>query len=244
MNCIILAAGRNTRLDTGKPKSLVVLNNESLLSRHLRILKKAGVKRFCIISGYGAESLERQIPILKELHDVEIEIYHNDRYDLENGFSVFKAKEWADHHGIQEFFLTMGDHIFNLDFVKEFSQKSEKSEISLQLAVDVPGDSNKHIDLEDVTKVQISHDSLIENIGKHLTTYSHFDTGLFRLKSSVFDVFQKSFDKEKYTISDSVLELVKSKQALAIPVVGYTWNDVDNPADLKSTIQLIIESKL
>lgn len=244
MNCLILAAGKNTRLDTGIPKSLVSLHGETLLSRHIRIFKACGVTNFCIISGYRGKKLEAYLPKLIEEHKVDISIYHNERFDLENGFSVFRSKEWADKWNIKEFFLTMGDHIFDLEFVKKFVADSATSSEHLQLAVDLPGESNKHVDIDDVTKVKASEDFMIEAIGKGINEYSHYDTGLFKLDSAVFDVFQKSFDQKKYTISDSVSELIKSKQARAVPVFGYTWNDVDNPEDLEKTKNLMGEDKL
>lgn len=244
LNCLILAAGRNTRLDTGIPKSLVKVGEESLMSRHLRIFKKFGVKRFCIVSGYQASTLQDQLGVLKELHGVEIVIKHNDRFDLENGFSVSKAQEWAEEFDISDFFMTMGDHIFQQEFVGDFIDKSASLETDLQLAVDLPGSTNEHIDIDDVTKVNVSKQNLIQSIGKTITDYNYYDTGLFRLKTSVFEVLANCFSQERFTISDMVTDLVDSKQAKATAVLGYTWNDVDNPFDLKDTLQLIAAGRL
>ncbi|MEO9482416.1 MAG: NTP transferase domain-containing protein [Ekhidna sp.] len=244
MNLVILAAGKNTRLDTGIPKSLVTLNDETLMSRHIRIFKSVGVKKFCIISGYGAEKLQAALPDLKKSHDADITILHNERFDLENGFSVFRAKEWVEEHGMGDFFLTMGDHVFDPHFVDEFVKKSAGLDKTLQLAVDMPGESNKHIDIDDVTKVQVDDDGFIDSIGKEIPTFNRYDTGLFRLKAEVFDVFQRSFDREEYTISESVSKLMASREAKSVLVEGYTWNDVDNPDDLQSTINLIDQKLL
>lgn len=244
MNLVILAAGKNTRLDTGIPKSLVKLNDETLMSRHIRIFKSHGVKNFCIISGYGAHNFDEAVPLLKKTHNVDITVLHNERFDLENGFSVFRAKEWVDKHQMTDFYLTMGDHVFDAAFVGEFVKKSAELETTLQLAVDKPSDHNKHIDIDDVTKVQVDEHSLIQSIGKEIPSYNRYDTGLFRLKSSVFDVFQESFDRSEYTISESVSKLINQKQAKAVLVEGFTWNDVDNPDDLQSTIKLMNDSKL
>lgn len=244
MNLVILAAGKNTRLDTGIPKSLVTLNGETLMSRHIRIFKRYGIKKFCIISGYGAEKLEEALPKLKSTHDADISILHNKRFDLENGFSVFRAKDWVEEHGMNDFFLTMGDHIFDPEFVGEFVKKSAALETTLQLAVDMPGESNNHIDIDDVTKVHVDEKGFIDSIGKTIEDYNRYDTGLFRLKSEVFDVFQKSFDREEYTISQSVSKLIASREAKSVLVEGYTWNDVDNPDDLQSTINLMDQKRL
>lgn len=244
MNLVILAAGKNTRLDTGIPKSLVTLNGETLMARHIRIFKRCGVKKFCIISGYGAEKIQAALPDLKNTHNADITILHNERFDLENGFSVFRANEWVKEHAMEDFFLTMGDHVFDPEFVAEFIRKSSSLENTLQLAVDMPGESNKHIDIDDVTKVQVDDEGYIDSIGKTIPKFNRYDTGLFRLKSQVFDVFQQSFDREEYTISESVSKLMDSREAKSVLVEGYTWNDVDNPDDLQSTIDLMDQNKL
>ena len=244
MNLVILAAGKNTRLDTGIPKSLVTLNSETLMSRHIRIFKRYGVEKFCIISGYSADKLEVALPGLQSEHDADITILHNERFDLENGFSVFRAKEWIEKNQMDNFFLTMGDHVFDPEFVEEFIRKSAGLETTLQLAVDMPGESNKHIDIDDVTKVLVDDVDFIDSIGKMIPEYNRYDTGLFRLKSEVFDVFQQSFDQEEYTISESVSKLMASRQAKSVLVEGYTWNDVDNPDDLQSTINLMDQKRL
>ncbi|MEQ9008754.1 MAG: NTP transferase domain-containing protein, partial [Ekhidna sp.] len=220
MNLVILAAGKNTRLDTGIPKSLVTLNGETLMARHIRIFKRFGVKKFCIISGYGAEKLQNALPGLQSTHDADITILHNDRFDLENGFSVFRAKEWVEKNNMGDFFLTMGDHIFDPAFVEEFVKKSSGLGTTLQLAVDMPGESNKHIDIDDVTKVLVDDEGFIDSIGKKIPDYNRYDTGLFRLKSEVFDVFQKSFDQKEYTISESVSKLMDSHEAKSVLVEG------------------------
>ncbi|MEQ6167123.1 MULTISPECIES: NTP transferase domain-containing protein [unclassified Ekhidna] len=244
MNLVILAAGKNTRLDTGIPKSLVTLNGETLMSRHIRIFKSHGVKKFCIISGYGAEKLEEALPALKKTHNADITILHNERFDLENGFSVFRAKEWVEENEMSDFFLTMGDHVFDPKFVGEFVKKSSGLENTLQLAVDMPGESNNHIDIDDVTKVLVDDNDFIKSISKTIPEYNRYDTGLFRLKSEVFDVFQQSFDQKEYTISESVSKLIDSREAKSVLVEGYTWNDVDNPDDLQSTINLMDQKRL
>ena len=244
MNLVILAAGKNTRLDTGIPKSLVTLNNETLMARHIRIFKQCGVKKFCIISGYGADKLEAAVPSFRAAYDADITILHNERFDLENGFSVFRAREWVESNNLTDFFLTMGDHIFDPNFVRDFVKESSRLGNTLQLAVDMPSKSNAHIDIDDVTKVQVDEDGFIQSIGKTIESYNRYDTGLFRLKSEVFDVFQKSFDKEEYTISESVSKLIDSREAKSVLIKGYTWNDVDNPDDLQSTLNLIDQNKL
>ena len=245
MNCIILAAGRNTRLDTGIPKSLVTINEQSLLARHLRIFTSLGVKKFCIVSGFRSERINAVVPKLIEEFKCEISVLHNERFDLENGYSVFRAKEWIDQQPSSEFLLTMGDHVFQRSFVSDFLKSERNEDSDLWLAVDKPGKSNDHIDIEDVTKVLIDEEDFsISQISKGLDEYNYYDTGLFCMKSSIFSVFSESFDNSRFTISDTISQLIQRKRAYGIPVIGHTWNDIDNVDDLENTKRLVEEGKL
>ena len=244
MNCLILAAGKNTRLGIGIPKSLVKLEDEMLMERHFRIFSRLGVNNFCVISGYGFEKINEVVPKIAERHNVSVSILHNKHFNLENGFSVFRAKEWVENGGISDFFLTMGDHIFDTSFIAKFIKETVNQRFTLELAVDVPGISNSHVDIDDVTKVKVGSEGLIESIGKGIEEYTNYDTGLFRLKPEVFDTFSQSFDENKFTISDTVNRLVSRGQAKATAIEGYTWNDVDNPSDLEITRKLLQKKRL
>lgn len=220
------------------------MGEESLLSRHLRIFKSLGVTNFCIVGGYKANRLEEQLYALKAAHGVDIEIRHNERFDLENGFSVYTAREWMHESKLDETFLTMGDHIFEPDFVKAFIEKSNNASADLLLAVDKPGELNQHIDFDDVTKVQVADDFRIQSIGKGIALFNFYDTGLFRLNRNVFQSFKHAFADGRYTISDTVTDLIAGGNAKGVEVSGYTWNDVDNPQDLKQTIELMESGRL
>ncbi|MEP0369346.1 MAG: NTP transferase domain-containing protein [Cyclobacteriaceae bacterium] len=240
MNCIILAAGKNSRLDTGKPKSLLEINGMTLMERHIRNFRLVGVEHFCVVTGHNPEPLRDFIPHLAASYGVHIDLVHNDRYDLENGYSVSVTKDWVNGHRAEHFFLTMGDHAFQPEFVTAFGEKVLSAELNskLILAVDKPGEWNRHIDIEDVTRVLASEQGEILNIGKMIEEYNCYDTGLFLMQSSVFDVLNNCFSRGEYTISNMVSRLIADKQARVLELSGYTWNDVDNPEDLNTTKKL------
>lgn len=243
-HCVILAAGRNTRLDKGIPKSLTPLNGETIIQRHIRIFSKIGIKSFCVIGGYQFDKLKEYLPQLASKHNVTIDLYLNDDLEKENGYSVFCASQWARENKINEFLLSMGDHIFNEGLVKQFVDSIHPSGQYLDLAVDIPGPTNSHIDLEDVTKVEVDPNGNIQKIGKELTKYNRFDTGLFRMRSEVFDQLTENFKKNRFSISNLVSALSEKKKAKATTLSGFTWNDIDNQLDLESTLELIEEGRL
>ena len=231
MNCIILAAGRNTRLDNGIPKSLLSVQGETLMERHLRLFSKIGVKRFCVVTGYRNEMLEDFFSTRKDQFNVEL--VHNPKFDLANGISLHCAAEWAEQLPEENFFFTMADHFFTEDFLSDAMQAKQTLDI-LTLVVDRPSKLNAHIDLEDVTKVKISENK-IKEIGKHLTDYDVYDTGLFLANKSMFGYLKECIDNGGDSISNMVQALASAGKADVYEVSGHFWNDVDTPSDLDTT---------
>lgn len=238
--CVILAAGKNSRLDIGKPKSLLEINGVSLLERHIILFKQIDCKEFCVVTGHNPEPIRVKLGELRQRHDVLIDAVHNDRFDLENGFSVSVAQKWLEAKSSNGFYLTMGDHVFDEAFIPTFQKAIDAGGMKqhLCLAVDVPSDQNEHIDLEDVTRVLVDEQGYIDQIGKMIDKYNRYDTGLFYMRPEVFETLKSCFEKGLYTISNMVTQLISDKQAITVDVVGSIWNDVDNPDDLKNSINL------
>ncbi len=231
VGCVILAAGKNTRLDTGKPKSLLEINGQSILERHIALFSQNDVDKFCVITGHQSEEMDKAVEKIKLKYEVSISTIHNDQYELENGFSVWKAKKWVDQHAFNSFILTMADHVFEGAFIRKFLAAEKDFLISkLYLAVDQPGNHNTHIDIEDVTKV-LGENGLIQAIGKQITNYNYYDTGLFEMSKEVFKEFEACFDQKKYSISHMVDSLTAKGQSHYIKLYGHSWNDVDNTDD-------------
>lgn len=242
-HCIILAAGKNTRLDKGIPKSLTMLGQESLLERHIRIFSTYGINTFCIVGGYKATKVKQVVPDLADKFQVSIEVLLNDDLDKENGYSMFRAFPWIEEKNVDNFFLSMGDHVFNHKMIQAFIDKTREDTI-LNLGVDCPGPINSHIDIDDVTKVKVGDNNEIIEIGKSLSDYNWYDTGLFRMNTGVFEILRTNFSLDRYSISHMVEELAKHNQAIATDISGYIWNDVDNQVDLDNTLNLIEKGQL
>lgn len=235
MICVILAAGKNLRLDNGKPKSLSIVNGQTLLERHISIFSKYGVDQFSVVVGYRGEMITSILPELSEKYKVEISVIENPSFELPNAHSLYAAKNWVLHSGKEEFLFVMADHYFEESFVGNYISTVDLDEKDiLNLAVDQPGTHNKHIDLEDVTKVYAS-DNRIEKIGKGLTEYNYFDTGLFYVRNEMLEILEKNFKENKESISDMVQEIVNIKGSAITDISGFYWNDIDTPTDLSNT---------
>ncbi len=239
--CVILAAGKNTRLDTGKPKTLLEINGHTLLERHITLFSKYGIDHFCVITGHKKEAIEEEILRIQSVYPVAIDSIYNDQFELENGLSVYTAKEWVKQKNLNSFLLTMADHVFNKSLVSAFTNtKKDFLASDLYLAVDKPGPHNQHIDIDDVTKV-LGDKGKIKKIGKQLTEYNYFDTGLFEMSPKVFDVFEACFAKQQYSISNMVYALAAMNKAALTEVIGSSWNDVDNLDDYQNSLDLSLD---
>tara|TARA_Y100001972_G_scaffold128240_1_gene188127 strand:- start:5260 stop:5994 length:735 start_codon:yes stop_codon:yes gene_type:complete len=239
--CVILAAGKNTRLDTGKPKTLLKINGQTLLERHITLFTNYGVDHFCVITGHNKEAIEEEIKRLLSIYPVTIDSVFNDQFEFENGLSVYKAREWVKKKDLKSFLLTMADHVFNGSLISAFTNaEKDFHKSNLYLAVDKPGPHNQHIDLDDVTKV-LGKEGLISRIGKELTEYNYFDTGLFEMSPKVFDAFEACFAKQQYSISNMVYALAAENKAALTEVIGSSWNDVDNLDDYQNSLDLSLD---
>ena len=76
-HAIILAAGVGRRLgpqNLEAPKVLLAFDGASLLERHLRILRQAGIAEVTIVVGYAADQIRSALPLVSEgltVHTIE-----------------------------------------------------------------------------------------------------------------------------------------------------------------------------
>lgn len=239
--CIILAAGRNSRLDTGIPKSLLKAGEQSLIERQITVLNSFGIEQFCVVVGYQKEKLSEELNRIAAQHHIDIEIAVNMDWELENGYSLYSAKKWIEQYQIENFYFTMADHYFSLPFLEDVNDNIEFIENNtLQLVVDKPGEHNKHIDIEDVTRVLVEKNRILK-IGKMIPEYNFYDTGLFYAKSMIFNTLEKLVHEGACSISKMVSRLCEAKKAGVTAVGSHFWNDVDNEADLLSTLEWVNE---
>ncbi|HAC14416.1 MAG TPA: hypothetical protein DCE78_00510 [Bacteroidetes bacterium] len=244
---IILAAGKNTRFDTGVPKSLHQLGEFSLLERQIREFHKAHIFNIAVVVGYRGHILKSYIEKLNNLLILPVEIIENPEFDKANGYSILAAKNWVRSLDTDLFLCTMADHVFEESFFHNFIRKLENlgmvpnrirpDPCLLNLAVDLPGEHNAYIDILDVTRVYAEqkshHDICIHKAAKLMEEFNYFDTGFFALRKEVFEFLEKLTDEGKDSITDLVNHLADRQEARAIDMSGYYWNDIDTPEDFK-----------
>ena len=237
---LILAAGKNTRFDTGIPKSLHKIGETSLLERHIRQFHRMGIQHVAVVTGYREHMISEYVDALSSTLEYPVRLIHNPEFDKANGLSIRIAREWIESISASHFICTMSDHLYSTSFydesIKKFGQLHQ-DEPTLCLVVDEPGAHNSYIDLEDVTRVLVDERDpnrlKILKVSKLMSNYNYFDTGFFILSNSVFSQLDVCAAQEKNSISDLVNHLAGLQKSNALDLTGQYWNDVDTPDDFK-----------
>jgi 1L-myo-inositol 1-phosphate cytidylyltransferase len=224
--CLILAAGNGSRIMSasgGSPKPLVQLHGKSLLEHVILDACEAGIDRFVIVVGYGANAMRRWL-VDRRLGGISITLVENVHYQKDNGVSVLKAR-YELHNA---FMLLMADHIFESRTARALlGQPLIPGEVIL--AVDPKID--QVFDLDDATKVRREGDRIVD-IGKELTTYDAFDTGMFLCSPALFDVLESAKMEGNCSLSDGMRMLGRAGRLRAFDIGDAAWQDVDTPEAL------------
>ena len=238
MKCLIIAAGRGSRLSTeSKPKPLVPLLGIPLIERVIRSAHEAGIDDFYVVTGYEAESIQTFLKNLSHHIKVNIKtVFNNQWANTENGVSVLKANDYLK----EPFLLLMSDHLFDPAIVRELlAQPLGNNEINLGVDTNI---TSSFIDLEDVTRVK-TESGKIQNIGKELTDYNGFDTGIFKCSPAIFDALQNSIkENDDTTLSGGIRILTSENRANAFEIDNYFWIDVDDPFAFKKAEKALLAS--
>jgi len=237
MKCIIIAAGRGSRLKyKGEPKPLVKLLGIPLIERVIRTAIDAGADDFFVVTGYKAQKLEDFLSNLSEKLSVPITTIRNSEWsEYENGYSILKAKEYIN----EPFLLSMSDHLVESEILERLTN-CDISDGSVFLAADMRKD-NKFVDHEDVTKVKLSGD-LIVDIGKHLKDFDAYDMGVFYCSLDIFDALEEALKNGESSLSAAIKILGKKNKAKIFPVRDGFWIDVDTGEAYRKAEKYLLSS--
>jgi len=236
MKCLIIAAGRGSRLrQLGDSKPLVPLLGVPLIERAIRSALEAGADDFFVVTGYQGERVREFVRCLAERLGIPITPLINEDWEKENGFSVLKAREYLH----KPFLLLMADHLFDPSIAREMmAHPPAEGEIILTVDKDT---RNPLVNMGDVTRVK-TEDGRIRNIGKGLTDYNGFDTGIFLCTPAIFEALEQSTERHgETTLSGAVSILSARGLARTFHISGRFWIDVDDPALLSRAEEVLLD---
>lgn len=126
LSALILAAGYGSRISdvTNDPKSLLKINDKSLIEHHLEKLKAVGIRHLVVVTGYKRELIEAHLEKFK--NDFEIVYAINDDYRIKgNTYSFFYGLEKTPG----AFLLFDADLIYETSILKDFIEDKIPNQI-------------------------------------------------------------------------------------------------------------------
>ncbi|MGB9765174.1 MAG: NTP transferase domain-containing protein [Candidatus Saccharicenans sp.] len=224
MKGLIIAAGKGERLSSICPvKPLLPVGGRVLIDWAIGALLHAGIKEIVVVTGYEGEQVENHLKKQSYVERAAVNFVRNEEWEKENGLSVYKAKDLLN----EPFFLLMSDHIFDPEILKNLREESLGSD-ELILAVDYRLTNHPFVDLEDVTRVQVEKGQII-SIGKGLTQYNAFDTGIFLCSPALFAALEESQRlHNNFTLSGGVRVMASKGKARVMDIGDKFWIDVDD----------------
>lgn len=231
---LIVAAGKGERLGAGgdRPKPLERVVGVPLIARVMRAAAKAGIRRFVVVIGFGAEAMRRHLPGCTP-PGCELELVENPRFEQPNGVSLDAGLAALS----EPFALLMADHLFTpvrlARALKRFATTG-RDLLVVEAAARFEGDP------DDATRVVRAEDR-VAKIGKGLEPYDAVDTGMFVLRpESVRGGMSRA--GEAPSISDVVRVLAEAGELDAFEVTVGRWQDVDTPADARAAERMLYAS--
>ncbi len=235
MKCLIIAAGKGTRLSPrGLSKPLVPLLGVPLIERVIRTAASSGVSRFYVVTGYHGEEVRLFLNQVASGANLQITPVANEEWEKGNGLSVLKARKWLD----EDFILLMADHLFDAEILRKV-QGEPLPAGEVRLAVDYGLQTNQRVDLDDVTRV-LTRDGKIVDIGKGIQSYNAYDTGIFLSSPVIFQAIETCFS----TLGDSSLSgaiklLAGQGKVRPFDIGDRFWMDIDDEKALCAAAEII-----
>ena len=157
---MVLAAGAGRRLESltqDLPKTLLPVDGErTILDIALANLRRAGLERVVVVTGYAAERVSERQAALEERHDVQLELVFNPKAEeWNNAYSLWCARE----HFAQGVLLCNGDTVHPPEVEERLLDGRGHAELVLAL------DDAKTLGQEEM-KVLLGDDGLLRGIHK------------------------------------------------------------------------------
>jgi choline kinase len=236
MRAIILAAGRGLRLQQADerqfPKCLLQFGGMSLLERHLRMLRNAGVEDIVLALGFRHDRVEAE---LDRLHwQPRPEIIVNPRFDLGSVLTVHTVAAALTRGG--DVLLMDADVLYDERIAgalvagagpvnrvlidRDFEAGDEPVKLCLRAGVPVE------------LRKQLAADLQYDTIGESVGFFRFDETGARRLAALVAGYVER--DCAHMPHEEAVRDLLRERSQIfdVADVTGAPWIEIDFPVDV------------
>jgi choline kinase len=236
MRAIILAAGRGLRLqqseDQQLPKCLLPFDGKTLLERHLRLLRNAGVDEVVLALGFRHDRVEAELDRLRWRPRPEIVL--NDRYELGSVLTVHTVADAmtrggdvllmdADvlyHEGIMTALVAGRKPVNRILIDRDFEAGDEPVKVCVR--------DGLAVEFRKQLAAGLQYDTIGESVG-----FFRFDSAgarrLATLVAGYVDSGRANLPHEE-AIRDLLLE--RSQIVDVADVTGLPWIEIDFPNDV------------
>ena len=227
MKALILAAGIGSRLaplTDELPKSMIRVDNKTILENQIEILQKNGVTDITIITGYKGSIIEE---FVNQRYN-NIRITNNFDYLITNNmYSAFLARENFDG---QEFLMMNADVFFDYSVINKLINYEKKDAIVVDIgnyleeSMKVVEKNNRIIE---ISKSVLQKDAFGVSIDVY--KFSREASKAFFNKCSEYIIEKK--ERNKWT-EVALNDILSEMQFSACPLDG-RWIEIDNLNDLE-----------
>lgn len=239
MKVIILAAGRGTRLkDSTKniPKSLVKLNNNTLISYQIKNYTKNRCKKIYISTGYKSYCFDNLY--LKKIYNRKYQST-NMVYTLINTLKKIKHDE--------DLIISYGDILFNSVILKKLINSREQFTVVVDLNFLNLWNKRFINPIKDLETLKIKKNKILE-IGNRPNDLNDIEgqyLGLIKINKKFIKKFINFFenfdsfnphtiiDKNNISMTSFINLMIKNKYQVTSLNIKNGWLEVDNQSDLK-----------
>jgi choline kinase len=244
MRAIILAAGRGVRLqlpeDSQLPKCLLPFDGMTLLERHLRMLKSAGVTEVVLALGFRHELVEAELDRLawKPLPEIVLNV----NFELGSVLTVHTVAEALTRGG--DVLLMDADVLYDERILRALVAGSTPAN---RLLIDrdfEAGDEPVKLCVQNGAPVelrkQLSADLQFDTIGESVGFFRFTQAGAQRLATLV--AAYADTGRAHMPHEEAVRDLLKERsQPIEVAdVTGFPWIEIDFPIDVVRATQEVL----
>jgi choline kinase len=236
MRAIILAAGRGLRLQQSDgrqlPKCLLQFGGMSLLERHLRLLRGAGVDEIVLALGFRHDRVEAQIDRLGWQPRPEVVL--NARFDLGSVLTVHTVAEALTRGG--DVLLMDADVLYDRRIVAALvAGEAPVNRVLIDRDFEA-GDEPVKLCVSDGVPIelrkQLAADLQYDTIGESVGFFRLSQAGARRLAALVADYVARDCGHMPH--EEAVRDLLRERSQVfeVADVTGAPWIEIDFPTDV------------
>ncbi len=241
VDIILLSAGigkRLGKLGKVKPKSLIAINNETLISRLIKILIKYKAKKISILVGYKSYLIKKELKKIKNINFKYIQIDNYRKYG--HGFTWYKYKNYWKKRK-KKILIIHTDIIFDERFIKNILRNKKENIIGIK-------DKKRSQMKQSSFVVQVNSSNQVnkiiylKNSKKHVGEIIGINKISSNLMQKIFNFMHEMFkdEKNKFLSWEQVMNefIIRNKPPLyVLNNQIYPWVNINKISDFKKAVK-------